>query len=70
MTFSITVTINIDMKKNKRMGRPPMKVCDRRSTITTLRLKPQARKRLENDAKDKEMSLSDYLYWCWQKARQ
>ena len=52
------------------MGRPLLKVCDRRSTITTLRLKPQDREQLENDAENKGMSLSDYLYWCWQKARQ
>jgi len=60
----------ITMKKKNRMGRPLMKVCNRRSTITTLRLKPQDRKQLEGDAKQKEMSLSDYLYWCWQKVRQ
>lgn len=58
------------MKIKNRMGRPPLKACERRSTITTLRLQPQARKQLEKDAKNKGMSLSDYLYWCWQKARQ
>ncbi len=51
------------------MGRPALKAKDRRTKITTLRLKPSDRKDLENDAKAKGLSLSDYLMECWQKQR-
>lgn len=56
-------------KKKIKMGRPPKRIADRRSTITTIRLKPEDRKQLESDATVMNMSLSDYLFWCWQKAR-
>ncbi|GAH88940.1 unnamed protein product [marine sediment metagenome] len=57
-------------KKKAKMGRPPLKVKDRRTKIVTLRLKPSERKGLEKDAKAKGLSLSNYLLECWQKARQ
>jgi len=52
------------------MGRPALKVKDRRTKIVTLRLKPSERKELEKDAKAKGLSLSNYLLECWQKSRE
>ncbi|GAH34357.1 unnamed protein product, partial [marine sediment metagenome] len=49
------------------MGRPSLKVKDRRTALVTLRLKPSERKELEKDAKAKGLSLSTYLLECWQK---
>ncbi|KKK84717.1 hypothetical protein LCGC14_2780510 [marine sediment metagenome] len=57
-------------KKKAKMGRPALKVKDRRTKIATLRLKPSERKELEKDAKAKGLSLSSYLLECWQKAKE
>ena len=58
------------MKKKKvKMGRPPLKAKDRRTKIVTLRLTKSQRKELEQDAKAKGLSISDYLLECWQKSR-
>jgi len=57
-------------KKKAKMGRPPLKVKDRRTALVTLRLKPSQRKELEQAAKVKGLSLSSYLLECWQKVRQ
>jgi uncharacterized protein (DUF1778 family) len=57
-------------KKKAKMGRPALKVKDRRTKIVTLRLKPSERKELEKDAKAKGLSLSNYLLECWQKSRE
>ena len=57
-------------KKKAKMGRPALKVTDRRTKIVTLRLKPSERKELEKDAKAKGLSLSNYLLECWQKSRE
>lgn len=57
-------------KKKAKMGRPALKVKDRRTKIATLRLKPSKRKELEKDAKAKGLSLSSYLLECWQKAKE
>jgi len=51
------------------MGRPALKVKDRRTKIVTLRLKPSDRKELENDAKAKGLSISNYLMECWKNQR-
>lgn len=51
------------------MGRPPLKAKDKRTAIVTLRLKKSERKELEQDAKAKGLSISNYLLQCWQKAR-
>ena len=56
-------------KKRKRMGRPPLKEKDRRTKIVTLRLKKSQRKELEQDAKARGLSISNYLLECWQKSR-
>jgi uncharacterized protein (DUF1778 family) len=56
-------------KKKTKMGRPPLKDKDKRIKIVTLRLKPSERKELEQDAKAKGLSLSNYLMECWQKSR-
>jgi len=56
-------------KKKAKMGRPPLKEKDRRTEIVTLRLKPSERKELEQDAKAKKLSISNYLLECWQKSR-
>lgn len=58
------------IKKKAKMGRPALKVKDRRTKIVTLRLKPSERKELEKDAKAKGLSLSNYLLECWQKSRE
>ena len=58
------------IKKKAKMGRPALKVKDRRTKIVTLRLKPSEHKELEKDAKAKELSLSNYLLECWQKSRE
>jgi len=50
------------------MGRPPLKVKDKRNACVTLRLKHSERKQLEQEAQAKGMSLSSYLLECWQKA--
>ena len=51
------------------MGRPPLKEKDKRTAIVTLRLKKGERKELEQDAKAKGLSISNYLLECWQKSR-
>ena len=56
-------------RKRKKMGRPPLKERDKRTKIVTLRLKPSERKELEQDAKAKGLSISNYLLECWQKSR-
>jgi len=56
-------------KKKAKMGRPPLKVKDRRIAIVTLRMKKTERDELEREAKAKGLSLSSYLLECWQKAR-
>lgn len=56
-------------KKKTIMGRPPLKAKDRRTVIVTLRLKPSERKELERDADAKGLSISNYLFECWQKSR-
>jgi len=56
-------------RKNTKMGRPPLKVKDRRTALVALRLKPSERKELEKEAKAKGLSLSNYLLECWQKSR-
>jgi len=56
-------------KKKAKMGRPALKVKDRRTKIVTLRLKPSDRKELENDAKAKGLSISNYLMECWKNQR-
>jgi uncharacterized protein (DUF1778 family) len=56
-------------KKKPKMGRPPLKENDRRNKIVTLRLKPSERKELEQEAKAKGLSISNYLLECWQKSR-
>jgi uncharacterized protein (DUF1778 family) len=56
-------------KKKAKMGRPALKVKDRRTKMATLRLKPSERKELEQDAKAKGLSISTYLLECWQKTR-
>jgi len=56
-------------KKKKKMGRPPLKEKDKRTKIVTLRLKYSERKELEQDAKAKGLSISNYLLECWQKSR-
>ncbi len=57
-------------KKKKKMGRPPLKVKDKRTALVTLRLKLSERKELEKDAKTKGLSLSSYLLDCWHKSRE
>ncbi len=57
------------IKKKAKMGRPALKVKDRRTKIATLRLKPAERKELEKDAKAKGRSVSSYLLECWQKSK-
>jgi len=57
-------------KKKAKMGRPPLKPKDRRTSIVTLRLKPSDRKQLDRDAEAKDLSISDYIFECWQKARE
>jgi len=49
------------------MGRPPLKAKDKRTKFVTLRLKPSEYKQLEQEAKAKGMSLSNYLKECWKK---
>jgi len=56
-------------KKKKKMGRPPLKAIDKRTKIVTIRLKPSERKELGQEAKSKDLSISDYLLECWQKSR-
>ena len=56
-------------KKKSKMVRPALKVKDRRTKIVTLRLKPSDRKELENDAKAKGLSISNYLMECWKNQR-
>ena len=56
-------------KKKTKMGRPPLKEIDKRNKIVTLRLKKSERKELEQDAKIKGLSISNYLLECWQKSR-
>ena len=56
-------------KKNAKMGRPPLKVKDRRTRTITLRLKPSEREELKNDAEAKGLSLSSYLRECWQELK-
>ena len=56
-------------KKRTKMGRPPLKEKDKRNKIVTLRLKKSERKELEQDAKAKGLSISNYLLECWQKSR-
>jgi len=56
-------------KKKTKMGRPPLKEKDKRSKIVTLRLTLSERKELEQDAKAKVLSISNYLFECWQKMR-
>ena len=56
-------------KKKTKMGRPPLKENDKRNKIVTLRLTKSERKELEQDAKAKGLSISNYLLECWQKSR-
>lgn len=56
-------------KKKTKMGRPPLKAKDRRTVIVTLRLKPPEREKLQQDADAKGLSISNYLFECWQKSR-
>jgi hypothetical protein len=56
-------------KKKSKMGRPKLKLRDKRTALVTLRLKSSQRKNLEEDAKVAGLSLSSYLLKCWQKAR-
>ena len=55
--------------KKTKMGRPPLKIKDRRNRIVTLRLKLSEQKQLKQDAKAKGLSISNYLLECWQKSR-
>jgi len=55
--------------KKKKMGRPPLKPKDRRTAVTTLRLTETDRKLLVKEAEAKGMSISNYLLYCWKKAR-
>jgi uncharacterized protein (DUF1778 family) len=56
-------------KKKMKMGRPALEPKDRRTEIVTLRLKPSERKELTQDAKSRDLSISNYLLECWQKSR-
>jgi hypothetical protein len=56
-------------RKKAKMGRPPLKAKDRRTSFVTLRLKPSERKDIRQDAETEGLSLSNYLLKCWQKAR-
>ena len=56
-------------KKKAKMGRPPLKAKDKRTVITTVRLKKADRSQLEKEAKAEGLTLSSYLLQCWQKAR-
>ena len=57
-------------KKKAKIGRPALKVEDRRTKIVTLRLKPSERKELKKDADAKGLSLSIFLMECWQKSKE
>jgi len=51
------------------MGRPPLRVKDRRTAIVTLRMKKTERDELEREAQASGLSLSSYLLECWEKSR-
>jgi hypothetical protein len=55
--------------KKKKMGRPPLKPKDRRTSVTTLRLTESDRALLAKEAEAKGMSISNYLLYCWKKDR-
>jgi predicted HicB family RNase H-like nuclease len=55
--------------KKSKMGRPPMKAQDKRTALVTLRLKKRDRNQLKEEAKARGLSLSSYLFECWQKVR-
>lgn len=55
------------VKKKNKMGRPPLKAKDKRTALTTLRLKPSEHEKLLEDAKAAGLSLSSYLLKCWKK---
>lgn len=57
------------VKRKKKMGRPFKKPKDRRSKPVTIRLTPDEHKQLLKDTQDNNLSISDYLKNCWQKAR-
>jgi hypothetical protein len=61
--------IAIMTKRKSKMGRPPLRVKDRRTAVVTLRLKKSERKELDKDAQAKGLSISNYLLECWQKSR-
>jgi hypothetical protein len=54
--------------KKKKMGRPTLKLKDRRTAIITLRLTGADRGLLAKEAEAKGMSISSYLLDCWKKA--
>ena len=56
-------------KKKTKMGRPPIKKSDRRTSLVTLRLRPSDRKALLAEAESRGLSISSYLLECWKKAR-
>ena len=56
-------------KKKAKMGRPPLRVKDRRTAIVTLRMKKTERDELEREAQASGLSLSSYLLECWEKSR-
>ena len=51
------------------MGRPPINPADRRAKTITMRATENDKKALERDAKKAKLSISDYLYHCWQIVR-
>ena len=67
--YFVFMTKKKTIKKKTKMGRPPLKEIDKRNKIVTLRLKKSERKELEQDAKAKGLSISNYLLECWQKSR-
>ncbi|MFC1766087.1 hypothetical protein ACFL6U_28915 [Planctomycetota bacterium] len=51
------------------MGRPPKKAKDRKAKVLTLRLTAEELKQLTSDAKEMEMTRTEYVRYCWQKER-
>jgi hypothetical protein len=56
-------------KKKVKMGRPPVDPVKKRGVVTTFKLTHDERKELEADAKKHGMNISEYIVYCWQKAK-
>jgi len=57
-------------KKKKPRGRPSIEASQRRNVVTSIRLRQSEFEQLSSDASAADMTMADYLRYCWQKQKE